>query len=163
MGVARGGLRDLNVNHPTVLVQVPLDIAQPIGFARDKAAVGFFGDGPVLRVGEPGNTLANDLLRPPSDHLAKRVVGGEHLVFEVDKDHPGHIVLEREPKALFAARERFGSGELGDYGAQLNLGANILRCSLGAVVADCHDGPVLSVKIDRRDSRVDLELFAVAA
>ena len=125
--------------------------------------MGLLGDAAVLGMGERCRVLADDLLPAASDHLAEGVVDCQDPVLEIDEDHAGHVVLEREAEALLAIRERLGGSKLGGDGVQLDLGADVLCCFLGAVVADCHDGPRLAVKYERREGGVDRDLTAVLA
>jgi len=106
-------------------------------------------------MGERCRSLVDDLLPAASDHLTKGVVDRQDPVFNVDEDHAGHVVLEREPEALFATSERLNGSKLGGDGMQLSLGGDVPCWSLGAVVANRDDAPRLAVKYERSASHVE--------
>ena len=144
-------------------MHVAVDVAHLISLAGGQTTVDLLGDAVALGMGERCRALVDDLLPAAPDHLAEGVVDCQDPVLEIDEDHAGHVVLEREAEALLAIRERLGASKFGGDHTQLGPGGDVPCWFLGAVVADCHDAPRLAVKCERRAGDVDCELAAILA
>ena len=135
--------RHLRDEHPPVLAQVALGVAQLVGLLGAEPHEGVLGDADVVGVGELLRVVAEQLLAREADHAAEGVVDRDDAVLEVAEEHGRHVVLEGQAEALvafadqgFVARQTLGVtqppdavGELVDQLAQRRdlVGPEVVR------------------------------------